>query len=324
MAKPKAAFYWCASCGGCEESLVDLGEDILGVVDAIDLVFFPVAMDFKKSDVEKLADGEITVSFINGAVRTSEQEEMAKLLRKKSQLVIAYGACASLGGIPGLANFWTKKDVFDYAYKDAPSVKNTENTFPQTEVKVNGYDLTLPEIYDTVKTLNQTVDVDYYIPGCAPNPELVKQAIDTILSGKLPEKGTVLAPEKSLCDTCPRADSKPEKIMMKDIKRPIEVELDMEKCFLEQGVICMGPSTIGGCGEKCINANMPCRGCFGPTKEVRDQGLSTLSFIASISGLENEADVSDEDVEKFINKIHDPAGLFYMFSLPSSILRRKL
>ena len=200
MAKPKAAFYWCASCGGCEESLVDLGEDILGVVDAIDLVFFPVAMDFKKSDVEKLADGEITVSFINGAVRTSEQEEMAKLLRKKSQLVIAYGACASLGGIPGLANFWTKKDVFDYAYKDAPSVKNTENTFPQTEVKVNGYDLTLPEIYDTVKTLNQTVDVDYYIPGCAPNPELVKQAIDTILSGKLPEKGTVLAPEKSLCE----------------------------------------------------------------------------------------------------------------------------
>ena len=102
--KPKVAFYWCASCGGCEESVVDLAEDILGVVAAVDIVFWPVAMDFKKTDVEAMADGSIVASLINGAIRSSEQEEMAHLLRRKSQVVIAYGACAQLGGIPGLAN----------------------------------------------------------------------------------------------------------------------------------------------------------------------------------------------------------------------------
>ena len=60
--KPKVAFYWCASCGGCEESVVDLAEDILGVVAAVDIVFWPVAMDFKRQDVEAMADGSILVS----------------------------------------------------------------------------------------------------------------------------------------------------------------------------------------------------------------------------------------------------------------------
>src|SRR5512138_1454446 len=97
--KPKVAFYWCASCGGCEESVVDLAEGILDVVAAVDIVLWPVAMDFKRADVEAMADGSILASFINGAVRTTEQAEMARLLRRKSQLVVAYGACAQLGGI---------------------------------------------------------------------------------------------------------------------------------------------------------------------------------------------------------------------------------
>ncbi len=107
LAKPKIAFYWCASCGGCEEAIVDLAENILKVVEAVEFVLWPVAMDFKIKDVEALKDGEIAVSFINGGIRTGEQEHIAKLLRKKSGLVVAYGACAHLGGIPGLANFST-------------------------------------------------------------------------------------------------------------------------------------------------------------------------------------------------------------------------
>ena len=50
--KPKVAFYWCASCGGCEEAVVDLAEKILDVVGAVDIVFWPVALDFKRADVE--------------------------------------------------------------------------------------------------------------------------------------------------------------------------------------------------------------------------------------------------------------------------------
>ena len=60
--KPKVAFYWCASCGGCEETVVDLHEDILKVVEAVDIALWPVALDFKRSDVEAWEPGEVAVA----------------------------------------------------------------------------------------------------------------------------------------------------------------------------------------------------------------------------------------------------------------------
>ena len=80
--KPKVAFYWCASCGGCEEAVVDLAEKVLDVVAAVDIVFWPVALDFKRKDVEAMADGSLAAAFINGAIRSTEQEEMVHLLRR--------------------------------------------------------------------------------------------------------------------------------------------------------------------------------------------------------------------------------------------------
>src|SRR5512136_1210036 len=136
--KPKVAFYWCASCGGCEESVVDLAENILDVVAAVDIVMWPVAMDFKKKDVAAMADGSILVSLINGAIRTSEQEEMAKLLRRKSKIVIAYGSCAHLGGIPGLANQFKRDEITKYVYEDSPSTVNPEKTRPEIKFGTNG------------------------------------------------------------------------------------------------------------------------------------------------------------------------------------------
>ena len=128
MAKPKVAFYWCASCGGCEEAIIDLNEDILKVAELVDIVFWPCAMDFKYQDVRNMKDGEITVAFINGAIRTDEQVEISRLLRKKSQIVVAFGACSHLGGIPGLANFWDRDTIFNSSYGSAcPSVYNPEN-----------------------------------------------------------------------------------------------------------------------------------------------------------------------------------------------------
>jgi F420-non-reducing hydrogenase small subunit len=47
--------------------------------------------------------------------------------------------------------------------------------------------------------------------------------------------------------------------------------------------------------------------------------------LASILGLEEEKEeYSDEDVAKLIAQIKDPVGTFYMYSLPSSFLRRKV
>jgi F420-non-reducing hydrogenase small subunit len=323
MTKPKVAFYWCSSCGGCEETVVDLNEDILKVAEAVNIVFWPVALDFKRKDVEALGDGEIAVSFINGAIRLEEQEEMVKLLRQKSGLIVAFGACSHLGGIPGLGNFWTRDTIFQRVYKEVPTVENPEGITPQEKTAIDVGELTLPQFYDTVKTLDQTIPVDYYLPGCPPPPDLIMNAINAILSGELPEKGAVLAPNKALCDTCPRNETKPERISIKEIKRPWQIKIDPEKCFLEQGIICLGPVTRSGCGETCIRANMPCRGCFGPVDGVVDQGAKGLSSMASILGIEGEETMSDEDIQKLVDQIVDPAGTFYRFSLASSLLRRK-
>ena len=329
MPKPKVAFYWCSSCGGCEEAIVDLHEDILKVAELVDIVFWPCAMDFKYKDVRKMRKNDITVSFINGAIRTDEQVEMSKLLREKSQLIVAFGACSHLGGIPGLANFWDRESIFETSYGDScPSIYNPEHLTPQKLTKVPEGELRLPGFHNTVKCLDQVIDVDYYLPGCSPAPYLTMNAIETILSGDLPEKGAVLAPNKALCEQCSRNDTKPEKISIDKINRISLVDADPEKCFLAQGIICMGPVTRAGCtaeGDgRCISVNMPCRGCYGPTSEVQDVGAKMVSALGSIVGLTGEEKMTEEQVEELMNGIVDPAGTFYRFSLPASLLKRKI
>jgi F420-non-reducing hydrogenase small subunit len=319
MEKPKIALYWCSSCGGCEESVVDLAEDILKVVEAVDIVFWPVAMDFKYQDVESLPDGGIAASLINGAIRMDEQEHMAKLLRRKSQLVIAHGSCAHLGGVVGLANFYDRGDILSRAYAEVPSLGDPQGIVPKDKTEESGRELTLSGFHNTVKALDQVIDVDYYIPGCPPPPDLIKKAVMAVLEGNLPPRGTVLAEKKALCDTCSRRDTKPEKLKINGFKRIYEMEWDPTKCFLEQGIICLGPVTRGGCSERCIKANMPCRGCFGPTDNVIDQGAKSASFLASIMDGND-----DEETEKMVKSVPDAAGLFYRYSLPSSILAKKI
>lgn len=318
MSKPKIGFYWCASCGGCEEAVVDLAEGILPVVEAVDIVFWPVAMDFKRSDVEQMADGALAVCFINGAIRTSEQEEMAQLLRRKAQTVIAFGSCAHLGGIPGLANLYSKEDLLAKVYDQAPSVKNKERTRPEVQSKINGSTLTLPAFYESVKTLDQTVEVDYYLPGCPPPVKLIVNAVTAILEGKLPPKGTVLAPDVAMCDECPRKESKPEDLSISSFRRPSEILIDPEECLLAQGLLCLGPATRSGCEAACVNGNMPCTGCMGPTSRVIDYGSKALSGL--VSSLEAE---EREDIVAQLDKIIDPVGTFYRYSLPISLFHRR-
>lgn len=317
MPKPKIAFYWCASCGGCEEAVVDLAEDILMVVDAVDIVLWPVALDFKKKDVVAMPDGSITATLLNGAIRTSEQEEMARLLRRKSQVLIATGACAQLGGIPGLANQFARDQILQYVYEQAPALESG-STPPVTSFRYDGGQVTLPGFRNLVRTLDQVVDVDYYIPGCPPTPKLLKQAILALLSGNLPPKGTVLAPDIALCDECPRKDTKPTDLAFSTFKRPHQILIDPDKCMLAQGVVCMGPATRGGCEALCTKGNMPCSGCFGPTSRVHDQGAKILSSIASSVSAKEE-----KEIDSILSGIPDPVGTFYRYGLPHSLLRAR-
>jgi len=315
MAKPKLALYWAAACGGCDVAVLDTNEKILDIANLADIVFWPIAVDFKYHHVRAMEDNSIDLCLFNGAIRSTEQEEIAKLMRDKSKVMVAFGACACFGGIPALANFTTREEIFQTVYHEAPSNNNESGTVPLTRTEVPEGELELPELFDTVMTLEQVVPVEYFVPGCPPPVELILKLVDLYATGQLPPAGAVIASDKTLCDECER---KKEEKKITRLYRPHEIIPDPEKCLLEQGIICCGPATRGGCGMRCIEANMPCRGCFGPPPGIIDQGAKLISAIASIY----QGD-SQEDITRMVEEVVDPAGTFYRFGLADSMLKRK-
>jgi len=315
--KPKLAFYWAASCGGCEITITELGMRLVDVSEQADIVFWPAAMDFKYDDVRAMKDKEIDITFCNGAIRNAENEEIAHLLRRKSKIMIAFGSCSHLGGIPGLANMYDIESLCQRVFDTSPSVDDSRGTRPQPVTKMPEGDIELPPLYDHVKFLAEITDVDYFMPGCPPVVDQVWKVFQAALKGELPPRGAVIgADEKTVCDVCPREKGEPG-FRITEFKRPHEVDLDPDKCFLTQGVICCGPVTRAGCGTPCLNGNMPCRGCYGPAEGVVDQGAKLASVIGALIDTDNP-----EELQKTLDTIVDPAGTFYRFGLAHSIMNK--
>ncbi len=313
--KGKLALYWAASCGGCEIAVLGIDAKILDVAENFEIVFWPCATDGKVRDVEKMADGEIDVCLFNGGIRTSEQEYMAQLLRRKAKVLVAFGSCAHEGCIPGLSNLDSKQACFQTVYHDNPSIDNPQGTVPQHETTVAEGTLYLPIYYDTLKTLDQTVPVDYYLPGCPPEADRIWEAIVAILEDKLPPPGSVIGSDTTVCDDCPRVRTEKK---IKKFHRTWEIQPDDDTCLLEQGLVCCGPATRAGCGALCPAVNSPCIGCYGPNNDVADYGARLMSALASVIDSEDP-----QEIERIIREgIPDPVGSFYRFSLAHSLLRR--
>lgn len=316
--KPKFAMYWAASCGGCEIAVLNIHEKILDVDANFEVVFWPVAMDAKYKDVEAMEDGSILLTLFNGAIRNEENEHIAKLLRRKSQILVAFGSCATEGCMPALANLTPLEEVVATAYSTV-STDNPNQVRPQPTYTVPEGEIHIPKLYPIVRTLDQVVDVDYYMPGCPPESHQIAAVIDLVidvLHGKaaLPPKGsTIGAGGSTVCDDCPR---KRDVKKIKEFKRIQDILLDPEICILEQGVICSGPATRNGCGALCPQAGSPCIGCYGPAEGVIDYGARLLTAVASV------IDSNDpEEIERIIDGIPDPVGMFYRFNLGGSLLR---
>jgi F420-non-reducing hydrogenase small subunit len=314
--KPKVAFYWAASCGGCEIAVLEIRERLLDLAQAVDIVFWPVAMDIKYGDVEAMEDASIDACFFNGAIRNEENEHLAKLLRAKSKILVAYGSCAHEGCIPGLGNLSDREGIFETVYNESPSTPNPERLVPETSYELAEGKTELPGFFNTVKTLAQTVPVDYFVPGCPPQAHQTWAVFEALLKGELPSPGSVIgAGEKTVCEECERI--KEDKKVSK-FYRIHEIIPDEKKCLLDQGIICAGPATRSGCGALCPTANLPCRGCYGPPPGVVDQGAKLLSALASVVDANTE-----EEAARIVSQIADPIGTFYRFGLPNSLLRRR-
>jgi len=281
----KVAEEWLNICGGCEVSILDIGEPLLDLLPSLEFVHMPVIMDHKyfgqTGEGTELEIPEADVGIISGGVRNEKEQHVAEAMRKSCKTLIALGACACHGGIPAMANMTTLEDLYEKVYRDSVSTESADT--PQEN---------LPPLLDSVKAVDEVVDVDVYIPGCPTNPTLIVEALTALLEGKPFE-----LPEKSVCDDCPVKREK--KASGGEIKRPLE-PLDVKvgepwentRCYMEQGFLCLGPVTRSGCATamtegtekvpRCVKGHMTCRGCFGPIRKGANPLVDMMGAISSI------------------------------------------
>jgi len=283
----KVAEEWLNICGGCEITILDIGEPLLDLLPELDFVHMPVLMDHKyygqTGENEELDIPEADVGIISGGIRNEKEKHVAEAMRDKCGVLMSLGSCACYGGIPALANMFPLEALYDKVYRES-------KTTPPAETPTEN----LPPLLDRVYGIDEVVPVDIYIPGCPTNPDLIVKALTALLEGK-----TFEMPERSVCDECPLAREK--KAAGGEIKRTLDsVECDHEapwsetRCFMEQGYLCLGPVTLAGCAHKeggngngvtvprCIKGHMPCRGCFGPIRKGANPMVDMMSAISSI------------------------------------------
>lgn len=290
MSKVTAASVWLQGCSGCHISLLDLNEELIDLLDAIDLKASPI------QDIKEIP--EVTVGIVEGCVSNSHNLEVLRKMRERSKILVALGTCACFGGISGLRNIFKREELLNTAYVDAPSV--TDGKVPDSP--------SIPDFFSDVKPIDNIVKVDYYIPGCPPLPSMIKDVLFALVRGEEP-----VLPKKSLCDECGRqheAMLKPQREFLTDsVISVMELEnIEPDKCFLEQGVLCMGPATREGCHARCMKGNMPCRGCMGPTPGALEQGAKIINALGSVLPAGG------------LMFMEDMVGTGYRYSLPVSIV----
>ncbi len=276
----KVAQEWLAICGGCEVTILDLGEALLDILPKLEFVHIPVLHDHKllgqTGEGTKIDIPQADVGLISGSIHTKENEEIAKEMRAKCKTLITMGACACYGGVPALRNLFTVKDVFEKVYRGSVTTDKADD--PKQE---------LPPLTDRVMAVSEVVKVDLMLPGCPTTPEIVAEALTSLLTGS-PFKLS----DKSVCDDCPTKREKKAAAGM-TLKRPLMMlaqkgaDLTQERCFMEQGFLCQGPATRSGCGgtaktPRCVKAYMPCRGCFGPLRHDANPMVDMMGALSTI------------------------------------------
>jgi F420-non-reducing hydrogenase small subunit len=317
--KLRLAIYWASACGGCDVAVVNLHEKIVEVADAFEIVFWPAVMDAKYADLRAMPDGSIDLCLFSGGIRSTENAEMAHLLRAKSRVLVAFGSCANEGCIPGLANLSSVEQLLDTAF-EGPSTDNPEHRRPAASFGVPEGTLHLPELLSRVATLDEVVPVDYSVPGCPPESARIAEVVALAAAAlrgtaALPPPGAVLGGGISTCcDECRRTRNVKKIAAFTRIQHVLAVDPDL--CLLEQGIPCNGPATRDGCGALCPAAGAQCIGCYGPAEGVVDAGARLMSAFASVLDADDEA-----EIERLLDGIPDPVGQVYRFGLASSLLR---
>ncbi len=285
----RVAEEWLGACAGCEITILNLGEALLALSEQVSFVHMPVLVDHKyfgplgDGDPEGIDIPEAEVGIVSGGVRNAEHLQVLEAMRRRCKVLVALGTCATHGGIPALINGVGNQALFERYYRTS---ETTDAADTPNE--------TVPPMLERVYALDEKAAVDLYLPGCPPHPDQIAEALTALVEGREP-----LLPAKSVCDTCPTV--REGKGAVKNVRRFLRnAQYDPQKpvaemrCLLEQGLVCMGPVTRGGCAgsagaaPRCVSARVPCRGCYGPVAPGGNQMLDMLNALAS-NGIEFSA-----------------------------------
>ncbi len=250
MRKPRLVTVGLASDAGCHMVLVNLHEALLEIASKVDIVHSYLLTD------EKAIPSRAEIGLIEGGVRTSHDGELAKEVRLKCKTVVAFGSCAAFGGIAGLANMTGLPELCRVVYGVAPSV---------------GVPAALPK----VRPVSELIKVDYAVPGCPPEASEILAVLEALLKGDEPQ-----LPVKNVCYECKKEQ---RRTYSNKTRRLSQGLLDQHQCLLEQGYLCMGPATRSGCRARCLDVNIPCEGCRGPSDGVEDQGLAMMDALSTVA-----------------------------------------
>jgi sulfhydrogenase subunit delta len=167
--KVKVAFFDFASCEGCQIELTNLGEPIfMGLMEHIEIVEFREVMKERTTE-------PIDIAFIEGSFTREADRARLEDIRSRAGVVIAYGSCATSGGINALKNH--QDDYHECVYEgdaDMPHLKSQK---------------ALP--------IRSAITVDYQIPGCPIDKLEFLRIVSDLLHGKEP-----LLPNHPVCVEC--------------------------------------------------------------------------------------------------------------------------
>lgn len=158
MAKPRLAFFSFASCEGCQLQFLNLEDEILDIVPHVDIVEFREAIDNHSDDYD--------VAFIEGSITRPADEAKLKKIRERAKFIVAFGACATTGGVNRIKNTQPLEDVRKCVYGDK-------------------WNLPALDTYPT-KSVGEVVKVDFNLHGCPASKKEILELTKALLQGRPP------------------------------------------------------------------------------------------------------------------------------------------
>jgi NAD-reducing hydrogenase small subunit len=171
LRKARVATAWLGGCSGCHMSFLDLDERLLALASRMELVWSPLV------DAKEYPEG-VDLALVEGAVANEDHLALARRIRERTRVLVAFGDCAVTGNVTAIRNaLGGALPVLERAYRDPADLHAAIPAEPGI----------VPPLLDRVLPLHQVVPVDLWLPGCPPSADLIGEALEALLDGRAPD-----------------------------------------------------------------------------------------------------------------------------------------